>query len=370
MSSTSFTKPTLDKTKLDSFMSRIFSDLGGTYVTLLCAIGDRLNLFKDLAANSPATSQELSQRTKVNERYAREWLSALTCAGYLEFDSKSMRFTLPLEHSPALADEGGPMFMGGIHQELFALTKNLNRLVDVFQKGGGIPIEEFDENEFAGTERFTATWFENYLLQQWIPAVPDIQAKLEQGALVADVGCGRGRALIKLARAYPNSRFVGYDIFEQAISKANTNAVSAGVSDRVRFVQLDVTQEKKKNEDNGMPNKYYDIITTFDVVHDMVNPRAALHSIRKALKDNGTYLMLEINAKDKLEDNIGPLGAFFYSMSVLYCMTVSLAAGGEGLGTAGLPESKVRQFCNEAGFSRVNRAPIENPFNVLYEIRP
>lgn len=206
--------------------------------------------------------------------------------------------------------------------------------------------------------------------QQWIPAVPDIQAKLEQGALVADVGCGRGRALIKLARAYPNSRFVGYDIFEQAISKANTNAVSAGVSDRVRFVQLDVTQEKKKNEDNGMPNKYYDIITTFDVVHDMVNPRAALHSIRKALKDNGTYLMLEINAKDKLEDNIGPLGAFFYSMSVLYCMTVSLAAGGEGLGTAGLPESKVRQFCNEAGFSRVNRAPIENPFNVLYEIRP
>ena len=369
MSSPSFTKSTLDNTKLDSFMNKIFSDLGGTYVTLLCAIGDRLNLFKDLAANGPATSQELSQRTRVNERYVREWLSALTCAGYLEYDSKSMRFTLPLEHSPALADEGGPVFIGGTHQELFALTKNLNRLVDVFQKGGGIPIEEFDENEFAGTERFTATWFENYLLQQWIPAVPDIQVKLEKGALVADVGCGRGRALIKLAQAYPKSRFVGYDIFEQAISYANTNAASAGVSDRVRFVQLDVTQEKK-DEDNSLPEKYYDIITTFDVVHDMVNPRAALRSIRKAIKDNGIYLMLEINAKDRLEDNTGPLGAFFYSMSVLYCMTVSLAAGGEGLGTVGLPESKVRLFCKEAGFSRVNRVPIENPFNVLYEIRP
>jgi 2-polyprenyl-3-methyl-5-hydroxy-6-metoxy-1,4-benzoquinol methylase len=361
-------KSTLDNTKLDSFMNKIFSDLGGTYVTLLCALGDRLNLFKDLATNGPATSEELAQRTNLNERYTREWLSALTCAGYLEFNSKSMKFTLPPEHSPALAVEGGPMFIGGTYQELFALTKNLNRLVDIFQKGGGIPIEEFDENEFAGTERFTATWFENYLLQQWIPAVPDIHAKLEMGAIAADIGCGRGKALIKLAQAYPNSRFVGYDVFEQAISNANANAVSAGISDRVKFVHLDVVQ--KHEEDNGLPEKHYDIITTFDVIHDMVNPRGALRSIRKALKDDGIYLMLEINAKDKLEDNIGPLGAFFYSMSVLYCMTVSLAAGGEGLGTAGLPESKVKELCKEAGFSKVNRVPIENRFNALYEIKP
>ncbi len=217
-SPSSTTTPTIDNAKLDSFMGKIFENLGGTYVTLLCAIGDRLNLFKDLAINGPATSQELAQRANINERYAREWLSALTCAGYLEFDSKNSRFILPPEHSPALADEGGPMFIAGAYQELFALVKNLNQLVDIFQKGGGIPIEEYDENEFAGTERLTATWFENYLIQQWIPAVPDVQTKPEKGALVADIGCGRGRALIKLAQTYPNSRFVGYDVFPQAIS--------------------------------------------------------------------------------------------------------------------------------------------------------
>jgi 2-polyprenyl-3-methyl-5-hydroxy-6-metoxy-1,4-benzoquinol methylase len=254
------------------------------------------------------------------------------------------------------------MFIAGAYQELFALVKNLNQLVDIFQKGGGIPIEQYDENKFAGTERLTATWFENYLIQQWIPAIPDVQTKLEKGALVADIGCGHGRALIKLAQTYPNSRFVGYDVFGQAISNANANAISARVADRVKFRQLDVVVD-------GLPEKY-DIITTFDVLHDMINPRGALRAISQALQPNGTYLMLEINCKDKLKDNIGPLGAFFYSMSVLYCMTTSLTGGGERLGRAGLPESKVREFCKEAGFRKVHRVPIENPFNVLYEIKP
>jgi hypothetical protein len=213
--SPSSTKPTIDNAKLDSFKNKIFENLGDTYVTLLCAIGDRLNLFKDLATNGPATSQELAQRANINERYAREWLSALTCWGYLEFDLKNSRFILPPEHSPALANEGGPMFIAGAYQELFALVKNLNQLVDIFQKGGGIPIEEYDENKFAGTERLTAIWFENYLIQQWIPAIPDVQTKLEKGALVADIGCGHGRALIKLAQTYPNSRFVGYDSLDR-----------------------------------------------------------------------------------------------------------------------------------------------------------
>ena len=210
-------------------------------------------------------------RANINERYAREWLSALTCAGYLEFDSKNSRFILPPEHSPALANEGGPMFITGAYQELFALVKNLNQLVDIFQKGGGIAIEEYDENKFAGTERLTATWFENYLIQQQIPAIPDVQTKLEKDALVADIGCGRGRALIKLAQTYANSRFVGYDVFGQAISNANANAISARVADRVKFRQLDVVVD-------GLPEKY-DIINTFDIVHDMINPRGALRPI-------------------------------------------------------------------------------------------
>jgi SAM-dependent methyltransferase len=178
---------------------------------------------------------------------------------------------------------------------------------------------------------------------------------------VADVGCGHGRALITLAHAFPNSRYVGYDVFAPAVARAQANAEAAGVTERVQFRTLDVVQ--------GLPEPY-DLITTFDVGHDMVNPRGALRAIRQALRPDGTYLMLEINCHDTLEANAGPLGALFYSASVLYCMTTSLAHGGEGLGTMGLPESKVRALCTEAGFSSVRRLPLENPFNTLYEITP
>ena len=208
----------------------------------------------------------------------------------------------------------------------------------------------------------TASWFENLLLQEWIPTVPDVKTKLEKGALVADVGCGRGRAIIKLAQAFPNSRFVGYDIFEPAIEHAKSQSVSAGVSDRISFKQTDVSK-------GFPPEEHYDLITTFDVIHDMTNPQAALKSIRQALKPDGTYLWLEINSKDRLEDNFGAMGALFYCWSIMYCMTTSLAEGGQGLGTLGMPPSKVKEYCNVAGFTHVRKLPLDNPFNLLYEVR-
>ncbi len=195
----------------------------------------------------------------------------------------------------------------------------------------------------------------------WLPAMPEVQAKLERGALVADVGCGQGKALIKLAQTYPQSRYAGYDNFAPFIQQATANAQAAGVADHVRFEHLDVSA--------GLPEQY-DVITTFDVVHDAVNPRGLLRAIRNALQPGGRYVCLEINSSDKLEENIGLLGSFFYSVSVLYCMTTSLAGHGEGLGTVGLPESKMRELCAEAGFSQVRRVPMENPFNILYEITP
>jgi SAM-dependent methyltransferase len=352
----------LDDAKLNSFANKVFEDLSGTYVSLLCAIGDRLNIFKDLSANGPATSKELASRAGINERYAREWLSAIYCAGYLEYDPTTQRFSLPPEHAEVLTHEGGRAFVGGAYQGLLAEVKILDKLVKkVFREGGGVLPQDYDENEWAGTERLTATWFENLLVQQWIPAIPDVKVKLERGIKVADVGCGRGRALIKLAQAFPNSRYVGYDVYGPAVAQATANAEAAGVVDRVSFKRLDVT--------NGF-SEQYDLITSFDVIHDMVNPRKALREICKALVPDGTYLLLEINSKDKLEENAGPMGALFYSWSVLYCMTTSLALGGEGLGTAGLPESKLREFCREAGFSQVRRLLIEDPFNVVYEIKP
>ena len=355
------TQAAIDQPKADAFTSRVLGDTSGCMVTLLAALGDRLGLFKELAAHGPATSVELAARAKINERYAREWLGGMAAAGYLEYDPASGRFTLPAEHEPSLAQEGGPFFVGGSYQLLLAEIGQIGRVAEAFRSGDGVPQSAYDESLWEGQERFGAGWVENLLTQVWLPALPEVQAKLERGAAVADVGCGRGRALIKLAHAYPNAYYVGYDAFEPAIAHASENARAAGVADRVRFQQLDATY--------GLPAQY-DVITTFDVVHDAADPRGLLRAIRQALKPDGIYVCVEMNCSDKLEENIGPIGALFHGISILYCMTTSLAQGGAGLGTLGLPESRLRELCGEVGFRSVGRMPLENPFNVLYAIRP
>jgi 2-polyprenyl-3-methyl-5-hydroxy-6-metoxy-1,4-benzoquinol methylase len=351
----------VNEAKIGEFAQKVVGDISGTLVTAMCVIGDRLGLFKDMAARGPATSQELAYRTGIKERYAREWLSSLACAGYLEYDQASQRFTLPPEHAPLLAQENGPFFVGGFIEVLPSWWEHIDTVSDAFKMGGGVRQSDYNDHMWSGLERFTGSWFDNLLTQVWIPAVPEVQAKLQKGVVMADVGCGNGRALIKLAQTFPNSTFVGYDIFGPAIENATVKAQAAGVGDRIRFQQLDVSQ--------GIPEQF-DVIATWDVVHDMANPRGALKAIRKALKPDGSYLLLDINCSDKLEENRGPLGAMFYGTSVLYCLTTSLADGGEGLGTAGLPPAKVRELCEDAGFSKVNQLPLENPFNILYEIKP
>ena len=357
------TRSHFDETKMNTFLDKVFGDISGTYISLMCCIGDRLDLFKKLEAEGPMTIIELSRTAGINERYLKEWLNAMACARYLEYDSSSQHYRLPPEHASVLTEEGGPMFASGLYQSLLGEVKNMEKMIEVFKKGGGIPLKEFDENEFVGTERMTASWFENLLLQEWIPAVPEVKTKLEKGAIVADVGCGRGRAIIKLARTFPNSRFVGYDIVQSSLEHAKNQSVSAGVSDRLSFKQMDISK-------GFPPEEKYDLITTFDVIHDMVNPHSALKSIRQALKPDGTYLWLEINSKDRLEDNFGAMGALFYGWSIMYCMTTSLAEGGEGLGTLGMPPSKVNEYCNGAGFNNVRKLPLDNPFNILYEVKP
>jgi 2-polyprenyl-3-methyl-5-hydroxy-6-metoxy-1,4-benzoquinol methylase len=354
-------QPALDQAKMEAFVHKVLGDTSATMTTTLAVLGDRLGLFKDLAAHGPATSGELAARAGINERYAQEWLGGMASAGYLEYDPGSRRFTLPPEHAPALAQEGGPVFFGGIYQGLPGLVGVLDQLTAAFRAGGGVPQSAYHDNWWDGMERFSMIWFENLLTQQWIPAMPDVQTKLERGALVADVGCGRGRGLIKLAQAFPNSHYVGYDVFGPTIERATANARAAGVADQVRFAQRDVSQ--------GLPESY-DVITTFDVVHDAADPMGLLRTIRQALRPDGVYVCLDINCSDKLEENMGPLGAMFHGVSVLYCMTTSLARGGMGLGTLGFHEPKVRALCAEAGFRRVRRVPLDNPFNNLYEIRP
>jgi SAM-dependent methyltransferase len=245
-------------------------------------------------------------------------------------------------------------------QSLIGCVGVYSQVVEAFRKGGGVPQSAYSAHMWEGIERFTGSWFENLLHQVWMPLMPDVHRKLEAGATLADVGCGRGRALIKLAEAYPNSRFVGYDIFEPTVGWANENAKNADVGDRVSVHHLDVVE--------GLPEQY-DLITTFDVVHDAANPQGLLNAIRKGLKEDGTYLCLDMNCSDKLEENGGPIGSLFHGFSVLYCMTTSLAQGGVGLGTLGFHPPMVNEMCGKAGFSSVRQVPIENPFNNLYEIR-
>lgn len=353
--------PPLDMERAGAFAGRMMSDLGGALVGLVCALGDRLGLFRVLAVSGPVTSGELAERAGIRERYAREWLSVLACAGYVEYDPESGSFSLPPEHAAVLAWEGSPMFLGGGLQQLPALAARLDDLARAFREGGGVPQAAYGEDLREGMERMSGTWFDNLLAQAWIPAVPGLREKLEGGARVADVGCGSGRALIALARAFPASTFTGFDFFAPVLARAAANAEAAGVGDRVRFERRDVAE--------GLPGGY-DLVTTFDSVHDFADVHGGLAAIRRALAPGGVYLLLEMNAPERLEEAAGPVGSILYATSVLYNLPVSLAHGGEGVGTMGLPESRIRALCAEAGFGSVRRVPVPNPINVLYEVRP
>jgi SAM-dependent methyltransferase len=341
----------------EEFVGKVLGDTVGLTNTVLAWIGDELGIWKDLAKQGPATSAELARRMGLAERPVREWLHAMTAAGYTVHAGGS--FTLPSEHVPVLAQEGGPVFFGGVHQEFLGLTRPLDRIVESFRTGRGVPQSAYPEMAFDGMDRFTAAWFENLLLPVWIPAV-GIGERLEAGIDVADVGCGRGRALVKMAKAFPRSRFFGYDVYSPNVAKAKRLAEEAGVADRVSFVELDASE--------SLPATF-DLVTTFDVIHDAVDPRGLLRSIRKSLRKGGKYLCLDINCSAKLEQNHGPLGSLFYGCSVLYCMTTSLAHQGEALGTCGLHEPKLKELGSEAGFTQIRRVPLENPFNNLYELQ-
>jgi 2-polyprenyl-3-methyl-5-hydroxy-6-metoxy-1,4-benzoquinol methylase len=351
---------TPDPAAVEAFGGKVLNDASAATMAILAALGDRLGLFKDLSTKGSATSTEFAIRNRIGMRYAKEWLAAMACAGYLRYEPAGKRFELPPEHAPVLAQENGPLFFGGVFQMLPPLVAAFDRLAEAFRSGGGVPQSVFDEDLWEGMERFSAVWVENTLVPQWLPAMPEVQKKLRAGVEVADVGCGRGRALIKLAQSFPRSRYDGYDSLGHAIALARKNARVTGVADRVRFEWRDAAE--------GLPARY-DIITTFDVIHDAARPGTLLRRIREALEPGGIYVCLEANCSERLEENTGPLGAMLYGFSVLYCVTTSLAAGGEGLGAMGLPERKLRELCAEAGFASVRRVPLEDPFNSLYENR-
>jgi SAM-dependent methyltransferase len=347
----------VDQAAVGAFMQRTMTDAAGLMTAVLAMLGDRLGLFAALAEGGPADSEELAARAGVSERYTREWLHGLHAAGYLTSDVAQGRFALPAEHAQVLAAEGGPFFLGGAFQLTLGYLRPIDRLIEAFRLGGGVPQSAFGDETWEGMYRLSRSWYENALVQQWLPAAAGITERLQDGALCADVGCGSGSALIELARAFPASAFVGYDSFDGQIERARKHAAHAGVQDRVRFELCDAS--------DGITGTY-DLTTTFDVLHDAADPPALVQSIHDALAPDGTYLIGEMNCVDDPLENVGPVATLLYGVSMLYCMTTSLAGGGAGLGTCGCPPGTVGELCRDAGFSRVERLAIDDPLNALY----
>jgi ubiquinone/menaquinone biosynthesis C-methylase UbiE len=324
-------------------------------------IGDRVGLFKAMAGAGPLSVAETATKTGLQERYVREWLSAMAAAGIVEYDTATERFTLPEEHAAVLADENSPSFLAGFFQNTPAMMTTAPRVAEAFIKGGGVPFSECGPDVIAGIDRSNRAQYQYHLVKRWLPTMPEVVARLEAGARVADIGCGSGYPSVLMAQAFPQSRFYGFDVSEESLERARADAQKKGVADRVEFLRISATAIPETPK--------FDLITSFDTIHDMVNPRGALRAIRRALADDGTYFMVEPKAGDTLAENLNPMGAMMYSMSTLHCLTVSLAHGGEGIGTAIGPR-KVRELVEEAGFTRLRRLPIEHLAQAFYEIRP
>jgi SAM-dependent methyltransferase len=353
------TADTLDHDKTVKFLWQIVTDVGAALHGALSFIGDRLGLFAALAAAGPVTVDELARKTRLNRRYLREWLDAMTAAQYVEHDAETGRYRLPPEHALVVADESSPFFVGGFLEILVPLASQAPKLVKAFRNGKGVPQRAYPPETFEAIERSSATWYRHKLVQEWLPTMPDVVRKLASGGTYADVGCGSGRAAITIAKAFQSAHVFGFDNHAGSVARARKNARAEGVARRVRFEVRDAKR---------LAAGRFDLVSTFDVVHDAADPVGLMKAIRMSLAPGGTFLMLETNAAPTVDGNVSPIGKFLYSVSTLYCMTQSLAAKGAGLGAA-MGEPKARELAEKSGFGQFRRLPIEDPFSVLYELR-
>lgn len=354
------TETVLDEGKLNAFLGTMAGDVGAAFTAVLVDIGDKLGLYKAMAEAGPLSSEEIAKRTGTSERYVREWLANQVASGYVGYDAATQRYTLPPEQAFALANEGSPAFLPGIFQMLASVFRDEAKLIDAFRSGKGFGWHEHDSELFEGTERFFRPGYNANLVQSWIPALAGVERKLKAGARVADVGCGHGASTIILAQAYPNSRFLGFDYHPASIETARRRAEAAGVGGRVQFEVAAASE---------YPGNDYDLVAFFDCLHDMGDPIGAAAHVRQSLAADGTWLLVEPMAGDRLEDNLNPVGRLYYAASTLICTPASLAQEvGLGLGNQ-VGEARWRGLLQGAGFSRVRRAA-ETPFNLVLEVRP
>ena len=348
----------VNQDKLNEFLGKAVGDIGAAMSANLVLIGDRLGLYKAMAKMGSVTPAELAKATKTTERYMREWLSNQAAGGYVTYDAATGRFTLPSEQAFALADESSPVFLPGAFQVIAATFMAEPKMEQRFKTGKGLGWGEHDHRLFEGTERFFRPNYAGNLVNSWIPALDGVEAKLKAGATVADVGCGFGSSTILMAKAYPKSKFIGFDYHKPSILAARRRAKDAGVKN--------VTFTVAKSTD--YPGKSYDFVAHFDCLHDMGDPVGAAKHVRETLKKDGTWMIIEPFANDNVQDNLNPIGRVFYAASTMICVPASLAYKGPALG-AQAGEARLRDVVMKGGFTRFRRAT-QTPFNLVLEAKP
>ncbi|MDM0113667.1 class I SAM-dependent methyltransferase [Variovorax sp. J22R133] len=349
----------IDENKLNALLGRMVEEFGAMASAPLVILGDRLGLYKAMAGAGPLTVDQFSEKTHLRLRYALEWLNAQAASGFVDYDPKAQTYTFSPEAALALADDSSPAFMVGGFECLMSMFLDIDKVQKAFRDGTGLGWHEHHPSLFTGTERFFRAGYNASLEPSWIPALDGMSERLQAGARVADVGCGFGASTIVLAQAYPRSTFIGYDFHEPSISAARERAAAAGVADRVSF---EVAGAKT------YPGRDFDLVAFFDCLHDMGDPVGAARHVRETLAPNGTWMIVEPFANDRLEDNINPVGRIFYSASTMICTPCSLSQEvGLGLG-AQAGEERLGKVVREGGFGRFRRAA-QTPFNLVFEAR-
>jgi ubiquinone/menaquinone biosynthesis C-methylase UbiE len=351
--------PALDMNKLNAFIGQFVTDLGASVHAGMVVIGEKLGLYKALAAG-PMSPAELAAKTSTDERYLREWLASQAAGGYITYDALNNKFSLSEEQSFTLAQDDSPAYLPGAFELALGSLAAVPRIAESFRTGAGMGWHEHQDGVFHGCEKFFRPGYAANLVSSWIPSLSDVKQKLEVGARVADVGCGKGASTLLMAKAFPKSQFFGFDYHDKSIEGAREAAKRQGVGERVSF-------EVAKAKD--FPGKDYDFVAVFDCLHDMGDPVGAAAHVRRSLAKDGTWMIVEPFANDQLKDNLNPVGRVYYSFSTLLCtpcsrsQEVALCLGAQ----AG--EKRIREVVTSAGFSRFRRAT-ETPFNIVYEARP
>lgn len=346
-----------DEKKLHAFMERVVGDMGAAMHAALIVMGDKLGLYRAMADAGPMSAADLAEKTGTTERYVREWLNANAASGYVTYDAAARKYELPAEQAFAITT----MDLPGAFHIISSCFKDEPKITQAFRTGEGVGWHEHDANLFFGTERFFRPNYAANLMSAWIPALEGVEAKLKGGAAVADVGCGHGASTMLMARAFPKSKFYGFDYHSGSIEYARHVAGRDGLLDQITF---EVASSKSYPVNGG-----YDLVTFFDCLHDMGDPVGAAKHVRSSLKPDGTWMIVEPFAHDLAQENHNPIGRLMYSVSTMICTPASLAQEvGAGLG-AQAGEQRIRKVVTDGGFTRFRRAA-ETPFNLVFEARP